>query len=173
MLTCYDFIGMNPFEKRQDLVHTIQFIKQLPEPFFIYNNNLAFYPGTKLHEQALKHGLNISKRDKHGDANVGYAILRREKIRHKIFHFLLLMMAGKATKSRIGFIPRFMVSGPAIRLYTVLDRNFSFFSDGFIAMAGLVLMHADWRVWLKKLFGRKQIGRLRAVLAKIKKRQHV
>lgn len=168
MLACYDFIGMNPFEEREDLISTIWLIKKFPAPFFIFNNSLAFYPGTKLYEQALKCGLDISKRDKHGDANIGYSILRKEKIKHKVFHFLLLMMAGKANEGRIGFIPRFIISDPAIRLYTILDRKLSLYLDGVISVISFIFMYADCKLILKKVLSRKQINKLKAVYEYIK-----
>ncbi|MFH0855118.1 MAG: radical SAM protein [Candidatus Omnitrophota bacterium] len=159
----YDFIGMNPFEGRQDLVDTIRFIKRLPQPFFIFNNNLAFYPGTRLHEKALKLNLDISKRDKHADANIGYLALRREKIGHKFFHFLLLMMAGSVNKWRVGFIPRFMVSGPAMRMYVVLDRRAGFLMNWAVSNLSLVFMYLDWKFILKRIFSRKQLNKLKIV----------
>ena len=39
-MICYDFIGMNPFETSEDLFDTIKLIRDMPYPFFIYNNNL-------------------------------------------------------------------------------------------------------------------------------------
>lgn len=35
-------------------------VKSLPKPFYIFSNDLAFYPGTELHVKARNAGLELS-----------------------------------------------------------------------------------------------------------------
>jgi radical SAM superfamily enzyme YgiQ (UPF0313 family) len=130
ILVSYDFIGMNPFESEDDLVDTIRFIRSLPPPFFIFNNNLAFYPGTTLHASAADLGIDVSDRTKHTDAKIGYKILIREKIQNKIFHLLLLMMQHNTRGWHVGGVPRFMLSDGWIAFYRFLNRRLKPISDG-------------------------------------------
>ncbi|MBU4376267.1 MAG: B12-binding domain-containing radical SAM protein [Candidatus Omnitrophica bacterium] len=163
VLTHYDFIGMNPFETREDLISTIQFIKKFPAPFFIFSNNLAFYPGTKLRERAIEAGLNISHRDRHGDARHGYSVLKNENIKHKLFHFTLLMMAGKSSRVKIGSVPRAFVSDRMLRFYSFLDKKCESFINRCVALLSIIMMHADWKLFLRKHLGRKQIQDLKKI----------
>jgi len=52
----YDLIFNNPYETREDLVETIDFLLKFPEPFALQGYNLIFYPGTEITERALKDG---------------------------------------------------------------------------------------------------------------------
>jgi radical SAM superfamily enzyme YgiQ (UPF0313 family) len=164
MLICYDFIGMNPFEESDDLISTIEFIKNLPSPFRIYNNNLAFYPGTVLYKKAIEAGFDTSIRIKHTEATIGYSILRKEKIQHKIFHFLLLMMAGYADNMRIGWLPRFAISGHLILFYRFIDMRLNWVSNYFVSIVASVLYCTTpyvIKIYIKRALGPKTIARLR------------
>lgn len=163
----YDFIGMNPFETRDDLINTIRLVRQLPPPFFIFSNNLAFYPGTRLHELALKAGLDTSRRNRHTDPKHGHAILTHEKIRHKIFHFLFLMMGGRSNKLKCGLVLRIFISDNALKLYSLLDEKFTYLTDAAVSLASAVLMHADWKELLRKVLKRKHITALKKIYYKI------
>lgn len=167
MLPYYDFIGMNPFEIGGDLINTIQLVKKFPTPFFIFSNNLAFYPGTKLRELAIQANLDISRRDRHTDAKHGYSILKNEKIKHKLFHFLFLMMAGKANKIKIGLIPRFLISEWAISFYCFLDKRFSYLTNKIISSLSTILIYTDWKEFLRKHLSRKQIANLKSIYYKV------
>ncbi len=166
MLPYYDFIGMNPFETREDLINTIRFVKKFPPPFFIFSNNLAFYPGTKLRERALEAGLDISGRDRHTDAKHGYSVLKNENIKHKFFHLLFLTMGGKANKVKIGLIPRFLISDSALKFYCVLDKRCGYLTNKCVALFSAVMIHADWKAFLKKRLNRKQIQVLKKLYHK-------
>ena len=52
----YDLIFNNPYETREDLVETIDFLMKFPEPFSLQGYNLIFYPGTEITDRALKDG---------------------------------------------------------------------------------------------------------------------
>lgn len=161
LLPYYDFIGMNPFETREDLLNTIQFIKKIPTPFFIFSNNLAFYPGTKIKERAVEAGLDISKRDRHTDTKHGYFILRKECLKHKLFHFIILMMGGKANRLKVGLMPRIFVSDGALKFLCFLDKKCENFTNKCIVLFSSILMYADWKAILKKCLNRKQIENLK------------
>lgn len=168
----YDFIGMNPFETREDLTSTIKLVRRFPAPFFIFSNNLAFYPGTKIREMALKAGFDISRRDRHTDAKHGYAILKNEKIKHKIFHLIFLLMGGKANKAKIGLVPRYLISDGAMQLYSVLDRRFSFLMNKSVACASILFIYSDWKTFLRRILNRRQITKLKALYNKIFKEKY-
>ncbi len=54
ILASYDFIIDNPYEQQQDLVDTIKFIVQFPEPYTLNLFSLSFFPGTKLFDKAVE-----------------------------------------------------------------------------------------------------------------------
>ena len=161
LLKCYDFICMNPFETAVDLQDTINFIKDIPKPFFIFSNSLAFYPGTALHEKALRAGLETSLRVKHSEANVGYSIIVQEKLNHKLLHLTMLLMAGPATTWRYGLIPAPLLSCPALRVILLLDKLFPRLSNGAAVLIALALLRLNWKSLLKKAFKPATIARVR------------
>lgn len=57
----YDIILDNPYETTDDLIQTIELVKQLPRPYLLQLFTLTFYPGTELYEIALKDGLITDK----------------------------------------------------------------------------------------------------------------
>ena len=161
-LNCYyDFIGVNPFETSQDLISTISFVKKFPTPFFVYSNNLAFYPGTKMHERAIEANLSMAGRDRHTDAKHGYLILKNENIKHKIFHLLFLMMGGKANKFKIGLIPRIFISEKTLYFYNFLDKYFEYIINKCVSVFSFFMIHTDWKSFLKKKLNREQIESLK------------
>jgi radical SAM superfamily enzyme YgiQ (UPF0313 family) len=170
---CYDFIVMNPFESESDLIQTIQFIKNLPVPFTIYSNSLAFYPGTKLHETALKSGMDVSGRMEYTEIAHGYKILKNVNMRHKLFHFIMLLMGGSADNIRIGKIRRFFISDQFISFYSFLNQNLGFITDGIISIiASALLFYAQLRKALKKILGPKIYLSLRSTYYRLL-RKHV
>jgi len=167
LAVCYDFIGMNPFETEEDLISTIRFIRNLPEPFFIYNNNLAFYPGTYLYEKALKSGIDVSKRIKHSDVRIGYSILKDENIQHKLFHFIILLMAGNVNNIRIGRVPRFFVSDQFITLYSFVNRKLGFITNKIVHMICISLIYIQFKKIIKRILGPKVILNLKMIYYKL------
>jgi radical SAM superfamily enzyme YgiQ (UPF0313 family) len=136
---CYDFIIMNPFEEEEDLIDTIQLIKGLPPPFSIFNNKLAFYPGSALFMKAHDLGLDVSRRIKHAGPDIGYRILKEEDIQHKLFHFILLRMCGKVNRWRVGLMPRCLLSNNFITFYSFLNQRLTFFSNMLVTMVNSLL----------------------------------
>ena len=168
LLKCYDFIGMNPFETADDLIETTRFIRELPEPFYMFSNNLAFYPGTELSEQAIRAGIDISRRVKHSEAEVGYGILLHDKLEHKIFHLLLLLMSGMITRRMCGRVPRIMLSEPMLRLYAFSDRALPGVSNAAAVALTAFCYYCNWKKLVKKVFSPRTIGAVRHFLARLR-----
>ncbi|MEI6055491.1 MAG: radical SAM protein [Lentisphaerota bacterium] len=169
LLKCYDFIGMNPFETAEDLIETVRFILRIPVPFFIFSNNLAFYPGTELSNKAICSGIETSRRVKHSESNIGYGIILHEKLDHKIFHLILLLMSGKATQSRFGAVPRFILSDAALKLYENLNRKYPRLWNGIAISVAFACNNLNWRKFVKMTFSPATISSVRHFLAKIKR----
>lgn len=53
----YDIILDNPWENMQDKLETLNFLKELPRPYFLNAFSLTFFPGTQLYERALKENI--------------------------------------------------------------------------------------------------------------------
>ncbi|ODS34581.1 MAG: oxidoreductase [Candidatus Scalindua rubra] len=165
MTIYYDFIVLNPFETVDDLVSTIRFMKKLPTPFFIFNNSLAFYPKTQLYEWAVKEGLDVSRRVQHFPSYIGYDVLRYENIHHKILHFVLLLMAGKASSFRIGKIPRVLTSEPFIYFYKLIDTKTT---NRVVTILCSLLVYVRWKMIIKKLLGPKLTRKLMLMSYKLR-----
>jgi hypothetical protein len=168
LLKCYDFIGMNPFETSDDLRETISFIKSIPLPFYMFCNNLAFYPGTELHAKASSLGLDVSLRVKHSEPEIGLRIILREKLDHKIFHLLLLLMGGMATKYRYGSVPGVFLSEPMLSFYFQLDRLFPKTSNLLAIVIARLFYHCNWKKIVKKFFSPRAISAVRHFIVKTK-----
>jgi len=169
MVVCYDFIVVNPFETEEDLIYTIQFIKNLPAPFIIYNNSLAFYPGTKLYEMALKSGIDITGRKEHfTEISQGYKILKNANMRHKLFHFIMLFMGGNADNVKIGRIRRFFISDKFISFYSFLNQKIDFVTNNIICIiVSIFLLHIKFKKRVKRALGPKICSDLRLVYRKL------
>lgn len=50
----YDFILDNPYETKDEIIETLEFIQRIPQPFFLQIFSLVFFPGTKLYDMAIK-----------------------------------------------------------------------------------------------------------------------
>ncbi|MDD5356498.1 MAG: radical SAM protein [Candidatus Omnitrophica bacterium] len=50
----YDFIINNPYEKKEDILDTINLIHLIPKPFIVSNHCLVFFKGTDLYKKAWK-----------------------------------------------------------------------------------------------------------------------
>jgi radical SAM superfamily enzyme YgiQ (UPF0313 family) len=58
----YDFILDVPYETDQDVIESLRFIAGIPKPYRLQPFALVLYPGTKLHEMAMKDGLVADER---------------------------------------------------------------------------------------------------------------
>ncbi|MFH1638327.1 MAG: radical SAM protein, partial [Candidatus Woesearchaeota archaeon] len=59
----YDMITTNPYEEREDVLDSISICIEIPKPIFLSVNNLVFFFGTPLYEQAIKDGIIKNKED--------------------------------------------------------------------------------------------------------------
>jgi radical SAM superfamily enzyme YgiQ (UPF0313 family) len=171
MMPHYDFIGMNPFETDKDLQETVRLIRAIPPPFFLFINNLAFYPETELYKRAIKEKRAIHGRSQHSDPLIGYNILFHEKMPHKIFHFLILQLAGKVNAVRIGGVPRVLLTDKFIAFYSFINSKTPWLANLVISiMAGMVLLLKGLKKnllkVLKKLLGANHYLRLKQILEK-------
>ena len=84
----YDFIIDTPWDKADASLKTLEFISQMPRPFFANIYTLAFYPGTELYEQAIEEGL-ISEEDVwRGQLNENFM-----ELKPTLINFLLLLIS--------------------------------------------------------------------------------
>lgn len=52
-----DFIVLNPYETRDDMMESIELIRRLPKPFNLITHSMNFFKGTPLHRKAIKDGV--------------------------------------------------------------------------------------------------------------------
>ena len=112
IIRAYYFIIGNPFEEEQDLLETIRLLLRLPSPYFVQVFNLIFFPGSELFRRAVEAGLID------GMADCGYDLHYRGGLKYKghpwkrknlYLNTLIFMMDGKATRYRLGLLPRFLI----------------------------------------------------------------
>jgi hypothetical protein len=105
----YFFIIGNPYEQRADLLGTLNMMKSLPPPSFIRAYSLVFIPGTKLFERACQDGIikGIEDSGFEMDFLAGLDTSTHSwKQKNLYLNSLLFLMAGKATRSWVGLLPR-------------------------------------------------------------------
>ena len=108
----YFFIIGNPYENENDLLETIDFITKLPQPFLSRMYNLIFLPGSILYEMALRDEIISGKKDSAYEMNIlgGFKSAGHAwKSKNFYLNALLYLMEGKATRHRLGLIPRFLI----------------------------------------------------------------
>lgn len=172
----FDFIGMNPFEKSGDLLETIRFIRDLPPPFFIYNNNLAFYPGTAMLERARQEKVDLSFRTQHSDPMIGFRILRSGRMKHSLLHLILLRMQEGVSENWVGKIPRRWLGEDWLRLLMWMGTKLPRFTRALAIGSAFLLPEIDnlllirgylnWRVLLKRILGDRTVGMIRDMIRK-------
>lgn len=123
----YFFIIGNPYEQRQDLLQTIGFIRQMPTPYFLRAYNLVFIPGTQLFDRACQDGI-IAGIDDSGyeiDIVAGFDHKGPDWKKNNLYlNSLISLMAGKAKRYRIGFLPRRLIPIlTASRVIEFCDRH--------------------------------------------------
>lgn len=101
ILTLYDFILDNPFDTPEDLRDTLEFALKLERPVNLSLLSLAFFPGTKVTEQALAQGL-ISPEDVEGESSKAaqqWKIRPGKVINNKHLYFNYLMILANVKLS--------------------------------------------------------------------------
>lgn len=111
----FQFIISNPYENDDDIIATINLIKNIIPPFNAHMNNLVYFPGTEMRTMVEKD--NIYKDlDKKSSTNI-FDDLGHMKFEDKNLYLnsILRCMGGYVNENRIGLLPRFLVS-PLISL---------------------------------------------------------
>jgi anaerobic magnesium-protoporphyrin IX monomethyl ester cyclase len=105
----YFFIMANPYEEKSDLVQTVRFLSELPIPYYSQVYSLVFFPGTLLYDWAVKDGL-LNGKDGSGfelDYRSGLKYQNHPWKRKNLYlNALLFLTEGKATRHRMGLLPR-------------------------------------------------------------------
>ena len=105
----YFFIVGNPYEERDDLIATVQHIRDLPYPYYLRVYNLVFIPGTLLYESAVKDGIIGGVQDSGFELDFlgGFNYKKHPwKKKNLYLNGLIFLMAGKVTRRRLGLVPR-------------------------------------------------------------------
>jgi len=113
--TNYQFIISNPYETDEDIIATINLIKNIVPPFNAHMNNLVYFPGTEMRAMVEKDKI-YKDLDKKSSTNI-FDDLGHMKFEDKNLYLnsILRCMGGHVSKNRIGLLPRFMVD-PLISL---------------------------------------------------------
>lgn len=103
----YDFIVLNPFENENDIIQTLNLIQELPKPFYLSMNCMAFFPGSKIYNKALKMGV-IHNKNSFCQKGLWtrYGEIRNIKLstRNKYLNLILLLIDGRVDSERYGEI---------------------------------------------------------------------
>lgn len=141
----YFLIIGNPYEEKQDLIETIQFLGKLPVPYFLRTYNLVFFPNTLLYEMAIADNI-IS-----GEKDCGYQLdylagLNTRGIEWKnknlYLNSILYLMAGKITRRRLGVIPSFL-------LKPMLSEKLVHFNDRYRALPLFAIVMKRWLMHIR------------------------
>jgi anaerobic magnesium-protoporphyrin IX monomethyl ester cyclase len=109
---CYFFIIGNPYEERQDLLDTLELMRQMAYPYYVNIYNLVFFPGSDLFDRAVKDGIVSGTRDSGYELHFRAGLKYREhawKQKNVYLNGLLFLTEGKATASRLGLVPRKLI----------------------------------------------------------------
>ncbi|HII16066.1 MAG TPA: B12-binding domain-containing radical SAM protein [Nanoarchaeota archaeon] len=102
----YDVITTNPYETPEDVLETINLLREIPKPYFLSVNNLVFFLGTPLYEKAVADGIIKSKKDSAFDLNY-WDRWKHIKLKKKnaYLNLVLNLMRGPVTEKRYGILP--------------------------------------------------------------------
>lgn len=123
VIPTYFIIIGNPFEEQEDLKATINFLKELPSPYYLRTYDLVFLPGTILYDMAVEKGIISGKSESAYEidflAGLDYKTHPWKK-KNLYLNGLLYLMAGRVNNFRMGLLPR--------RLFPILlkDRMIEF-----------------------------------------------
>ena len=105
----YFFIIGNPYEEQDDLIATVQHIRDLPTPYYLRVYNLIFIPGTFFYESAIKDGIIRGVQDSGFELDFlgGFNYKKHPWKRKNLYlNGLIHLMSGKITRLRLGLVPR-------------------------------------------------------------------
>lgn len=103
----YHIIFCNPYETEKDITETVSLLHKLPTPFILTAFQLGLLPASALCKKAQRDGL-LNDDVLFNFCN--YAKALEFNSRQRYLNFILYLMNGKATRLRIGSVPRFMVT---------------------------------------------------------------
>ncbi len=110
ILPLYDFILDNPYEERADLLDTIKFIKQFPDPYSLTIFSLVFFPGTVLFNKGVE--------DKLIDPNKVETYLKKyQHSQTRYLNLIIMLMKFRISPSFIDVL----ISRPLVFIF---DRPF-------------------------------------------------
>lgn len=107
----YQLILTNPYEETEDVLATINLIRELPPPFNLVTFNLVFFPGSEIFDRAVKDGLISGRIDSCIDLDfhdTKQSVHLERKNKNNYLNSLLYFMRGNAERNRVGAIPRFL-----------------------------------------------------------------
>jgi anaerobic magnesium-protoporphyrin IX monomethyl ester cyclase len=124
-----DIIFNNPYETKDDLLKTINILKDLQKPFQLGSFGLEFLPGTTLSARAETDNLLL-------DANEhNFHNRKAHKNKNTYLNSLIRVMAGTCTDSYLGIIPVSALSTliqPKIINFMEGNPEFSYYLDNII-----------------------------------------
>jgi radical SAM superfamily enzyme YgiQ (UPF0313 family) len=102
----YDMITTNPYEEEEDVLESINILREIPKPYYLSVNNLVFFLGTPLYEQAIKDGIIRRRKDSAFDLNY-WDRWKHIKLKKKnaYLNLVLNLMRGPCTNKRYGLLP--------------------------------------------------------------------
>lgn len=102
----YDIITSNPYETKEDILATINLLREIPKPYYLSVNNLVFFLGTKLYDQAIEDGTIKTKEDSAYNLNY-WDRFKHIKLKKKnaYLNLILNLMRGPCTNKRYGLLP--------------------------------------------------------------------
>jgi len=129
----YDFIINNPYEKDNDLLETVEFLKRLPKPYYTRMISLVFFQGILLYQQALRDGI-LTGKDESSKYNVHDTLKHFDRLVERGGHYylnsLLYWMNGRHGEGWYGIIPAVLLdvlySRKVVRLISACPRLIAF-----------------------------------------------
>lgn len=107
----YDVITSNPYETPGQIISLINLLQKLPTPYYLSVNNLVFFPGTQLYRRAVKDRLIKTEKDTAQYLNYWdrskHILLKGKNV---YLNLILNLMRGSVTRTRFGFMPRFLLN---------------------------------------------------------------
>jgi len=137
----YDFITTNPYENPEDVLDSIRLCMELPKPYFLSVNNLVFFLGTPLYEQAMQDSIIKNDKDSAFDLNY-WDRFKHIKLKKKNAYLNLVfnLMRGVVTERRYGVMPASLLKKLVSKKY--VDYNLK--HEGLTYTAGYTLQAVDF-----------------------------
>lgn len=138
----YDIIATNPYEEPEDVLETINLIRQLPAPYYVSVNNLVFFEGTPLYDMAIKDGFIKNGIDSASKLNYWdrWNHIKMKKS-NEYLNLILNLMRGKGhSGKKYGVMPEFLLKQllkPNMVKFNQKHKSFTYF-------VGYNVMAADY-----------------------------